>query len=154
MGLGGLTALKRAIEEESRDGRALAENLADNPICSVTKDDAVPCIFIQWKGYATSAQIRFIHECLIALIERNRISKILGDDTALVTVSTEDQDWIIWDWIPRAIAAGLRFAASKSPKGYYGRASVSRIQAVISPKIGVRSFDNLADARAWLCRPL
>jgi hypothetical protein len=149
----GLDALKRVIEKESNDGRALAKNLADNPICAVSRDDGVPCIFVQWKGYATSAQIRFIHECLIGFIERDRVSRILGDDSALVAVTTEDQEWIIWDWTPRAIAAGLRFVASKTPNGYYGRTSVHRIQAVISPKIMAKSFDNLADARAWLRHP-
>jgi hypothetical protein len=154
VGLSGLDVLKRVIEEESNDGRALAENLADNPICAVSLDDAVPCIRVQWRGYATSAQLRFIHESLIGLIKRHRVSKVLGDDSALVSVTSEDQDWIIWEWLPRAIAAGLRVVASKNPNGYYGRMSVNRIQAVISPKLRVRSFDNLTDARQWLCHPV
>jgi hypothetical protein len=149
----GLDALRRVIEEESNDGRALAENLSDNPICTVTRDDDVPCIFVNWKGYATSAQIRFVHECLVGLIGRHGVSKILGDDTALVSIDNEDQEWIIWDWIPRAIAAGLRVVASKKPNGFFGRMSVDRIQAVISPKLRIRSFDNLSDARAWLRHP-
>jgi hypothetical protein len=153
MQVSGLDALKRVIEKEPNDGRALIDNLADNPICTVSRDDSVPCLFVQWKGYATSAQLRFIHERLIGLIERHRVCKVLGDDTALVAVSSEDQDWIIGDWFPRAIAAGLRFAASKRPRGYYGRASVNRIQAVISAKFKIKSFDSLTDARAWLCDP-
>jgi len=152
-GLNGFHALKRVIEEESSDGRALAANLSDNPICAVTRDDSVPCIFVQWRGYATSAQLRYIHECLIGFIERDRISRILGDDTALVSVATEDQEWIIWDWIPRALAAGLRVVASKRPNGYHGRTSVNRIQAVISPKLMIKSFNNLNDARQWLRHP-
>jgi hypothetical protein len=146
----GLQALKRIIDKESSDGRALAENLADNPICAVSFDHSIPCIFVQWKGYATSAQIRYVHECLISLIEQHQVSKILGDDTALVAVTGEDQEWITSDWMPRAVAAGLRVAASKSPDGYYGRTSANRIQARISPKITIRSFDDLTDARAWL----
>jgi hypothetical protein len=52
--MSGLDALKRIIENESNKGRALAENLADNPICIASRDDGVPCIFVQWKGYATA----------------------------------------------------------------------------------------------------
>lgn len=84
--------LKQLIENESSDGRALARNLADNPICTVMRDDSVPCLFVQWKNCATSAQIRFIHECLIDLIKGQGVSEILGDDTALVNISTGDQD--------------------------------------------------------------
>jgi hypothetical protein len=68
------------------DSRALAKNLADNPIYAVALDDAIPCIRVQWRSYATSTQLRFVHESLIGLIERHRVSNVLGDDTALVCV--------------------------------------------------------------------
>ena len=142
--------LKQLIENESSDGRALARNLADNPICTVTRDDSVPCLFVQWKNCATNAQIRFIHECLIDLIKGQGVSKILGDDTALVNISTGDQDWIAQDWLPRAMLAGLRTASSKGPNGYHGRTSVIRIQSMLSSKLIIRSFDDLENARKWL----
>jgi hypothetical protein len=154
MRLSGFDALKRAVEEESNDGRALAKSLSDNPIGEVTLDESVPCIFVRWKGYATSVQLRYIHECLIDFIERERVSRILGDDTALVSAAAEDQAWIIWNWIPLAMVAGLWIVASKIPNSYYGKTSVGRIQAVISPKIRIKSFDDLADARRWLRHPV
>jgi hypothetical protein len=146
-----LAALKHQIETESTDGRALARNLAENPICTVTRDESAQCLFVRWKKYATSAQVRYIHECLIDLIKRYRLSRILGDATALVTIDGEDQDWIIQEWTPRALAAGLRTVASKGPNGYYGRMAAARIQTILSRKLAVRSFDDLAAAREWLC---
>jgi hypothetical protein len=144
--------LKQLIENESSDGRSLARNLADNPIRTVARDDSVPCLFVQWKNCATSAQIRFIHECLIDLIKGQGVSEILGDDTALVNISSGDQDWIAQDWLPRARVAGLRTASSKGPNGYYGRTSVIRIQSMLSSKLIIRSFDDLENARKWLAR--
>lgn len=91
-------------------------------------DDSVPCITIVWKQYATSRQLRFIHENILQMLIRHRVSKILGDDTALPTIHAEDRVWITENWIPRARAAGLVAAASKRPEAYFGQLAVAKIQ--------------------------
>jgi hypothetical protein len=90
--------------------------------------------------------IAAIDPCLVPTLKLERLF-------APLSVAGEDQEWIIWEWVPRAIAAGLRCVASRRPEGHYGRTSVNRIQAVISPKLRVKSFDSLADAREWLRHP-
>jgi thiamine monophosphate kinase len=65
-------------------------------------DKSVPCIAITWKQYATSTQLRFVHENVLQMLMRQRVSKILGDDTALPTIHAEDRVWITEDWMPRA----------------------------------------------------
>jgi hypothetical protein len=149
----GYDELTRFVETESGDGRALVRNPEDNPICSILYDIAIPSLVIRWKGYATSAQLRFIHETLIHLISKYRADRILGDDTALPTISERDQDWITHSWMPRAIAFGLRWAAAKRPHGYFGQASVSRIHTSAPPGLTVRSFESLEEAKQWLERP-
>lgn len=142
--------LARLVEAESGDGRALVRTPEDNPICAVSYDSAIPGLFVKWKGYATSAQLFFIHETLIHLIRRYRAAKILGDDTALATITEPDQEWIARNWMPRAIEAGLRWAAAKRPMGYFGRTSVDRVQSSAPPGLTVRSFETLDEARRWL----
>jgi hypothetical protein len=43
-----------------------------------------------------------------------RVYKILGDDTALPAIPSEDRFWIIDGRFPQAVDCGFRFAASKS----------------------------------------
>jgi hypothetical protein len=145
-----LDVLKRLLRGESGCGRALAENLEDNPICTVSCDPEVPCLVVQWKGYATTAQTRFVHECVIQLIKKHHVSKILGDDRALVSIATADQHWIVSDWMPRAIAAGLKSAASIKPRGYFGKASVDRILSFVPAGLAIRSFERIEEGKAWL----
>ena len=84
---GALKQLRILLEAESGDGLELLKDLEDNPICSISYDESDACIVVLWRRYATSTQLRFIHESIIGLIEKHGASKILGDDTALATNS-------------------------------------------------------------------
>jgi hypothetical protein len=135
---------------ESGDGALHADNLEDNPICAISYDASVPCLVVQWRGPAKSSQIRYIHECLIRLIEKHQVSKILGDDAALRRIQAVDQQWIVSDWMPRAIAAGLRTAASNKPRGRSAQASIKRILSAVPAGLAIRSFESLQEAKGWL----
>jgi hypothetical protein len=65
-----LEQLRAIVGAQSRDGLALLA-LADpenNPICSIKVDWDACCVFIEWKQYSTSAQLRLIHEHIIDLL--------------------------------------------------------------------------------------
>ncbi len=143
-----LEQLRVIVATESSDGQRLAENLSDNPICTVTVDVSIRSIVVTWRRYATSTQLRFIHEAILDLVHRWGLSRILGDDTALPTIHAEDQRWIVEDWMPRASAAGLRAAASKSPASYFGRLAAKRVAS--NAPWPVHAFDDMREARHWL----
>jgi hypothetical protein len=145
-----LNRLRAQLETESGDSRKLLKNLKDNPICSLTFDEAIPAVVIIWRQYATSTQLRFIHESILGLLQKHAASKILGDDTDLPTIPAEDQAWIVEDWMPRAIVAGLKFACCKRPDSYFGRVSVRSVQSVAPKGLATREFDNFDEARRWL----
>jgi hypothetical protein len=145
-----LRELREKLRHESRDGFQLLENFGDNPICSIRHDETNHCIIVVWKQYATQIQFRYIHEKLLSLICAHRVYKILGDDTALPAIPSEDRFWIIDEWFPRAVQCGLRFAASKRPDAYFGRLAVSHIQSGAPAGLQCRTFEKLEEAREWL----
>jgi hypothetical protein len=147
---GAFDGLQHLLEGDTGDGRALARDLEDNPICAVSYEPDVPCLLVKWKRYATSTQLRYIHECLIRLIEKHRVSKILGDDTDLASIAAIDQHWIVHNWMPRAITAGLKNAASVKPRAYFGQTSVNRILSIVPTELAIQSFDDFESARIWL----
>jgi hypothetical protein len=142
--------LQHLLQGESGESHALADNIEDNPICTVSHDADVPCLVVRWKRYANSTQVRYIHECLIRLIRKHRVSKILGDDTDLVNIAAADQHWIVRDWMPRAMAAGLKSAVSIKPRAYFGQTSVNRILSIVPDGLAIRSFDDYEEGRTWL----
>src|SRR5579859_3578648 len=143
----GLERLRRLAAAESRGGKSLAANIEDNPVCAISVDREVPCVVLVWKRYPTSAQLRFIHESVLDLISRYGLRKILGDDTDLPTLHDDDQDWITGNWMPRAVAAGLRFGAYKRAEAYSGKAARARILALAPAGLTLRACDDLMDAR-------
>jgi len=147
-----LYELREKLRQGSRDSFQLLENFQDNPICSIRHDEANHCIIVVWKQYATQIQFRYIHEQLLSLICAHRVYKILGDDTALPAIPSEDRFWIIDEWFPRAVKCGLRFAASKLPDAYFGRLAVSHIQSAAPTGLQCRTFQKLDEAREWLDR--
>ena len=145
-----LHELREKLRKDSRDSFQLLENFWDNPICSIIHDEANHCITVVWKQYASQVQLRYIHESLLMLICKHRVYKILGDDTALPAIPSEDRFWIIDKWFPRAVECGLRFAASKRPTSYFGKLAVGHIQSAAPVGIECRSFEQLYEAKEWL----
>lgn len=145
-----LTALRGQLEREPGDSLSLLRNPLDNHLCSIVVDDSVPCLVVRWKGYTTSAQLRFILEHVLRMLRRHRLSRILGDDSAIPVIHAEDQQWIVSDWFPRAIAAGWRVSANRIPTEYFGELTTRTVQAEVPAPVVIRSFDELAEARQWL----
>jgi hypothetical protein len=143
-----LEQLRGVIEAESKDGLKLM--MEGHPICSIHLDGTVPCVTVTWSGYVTSTQYRYCHELLIELLRQRNISRMLDDATALPTIHGADQGWVVGNWLPRAIAAGLQAVASKRPQAYFGRLAVEAIRSVPSSEIPMRCFDDLESARVWL----
>ena len=150
MSASSLEQLMRLVERESTDGAKLLENPSDNPICSLSYDEAARCVTIVWRKYATSAQFRFVHEAMIDLLVQYRAGKILGDDTDLPVVHVEDQNWIVDDWTPRAMAAGLKAVSTSFSLSFFGRLTIASIQTGIAKKIAIKAFPNIHLARNWL----
>ena len=107
--------LCEVLRHESQEGRAVLSSPYENPICSIGVDESVPCLRVSWKSYATSAQLRFILEHVLQMLKRHNLTRILGDDAAIPVIHSEDQVWIANNWFPRAIEAGWRVSANRTP---------------------------------------
>jgi hypothetical protein len=145
-----LQEIAQKLRADSLDSLQLLSNVAENPICSVGVDLSVPCVSVVWKRYATSMQLRFVHENIIALLRDHGLRAVLGDDTALATIHAEDQRWITEYWMPRAKLAGLVAVADVRPSASWARAAVSAVQGILAQHFSIASFDDRESARTWL----
>jgi SpoIIAA-like len=68
-----------------------------------------------------------------------------------VLIGSDDQNWLTSDWIPRAMAAGLRRAALITPTFYFNRVAVESVGQRLDPQaLTLQFFDSREAARAWL----
>jgi hypothetical protein len=145
-----LVDLRLIAERESYEGALLVRNPYDSPICKLSYDEEVRCIEVVWRKYATSAQLRYIHEIILLMLAQHKAETILGDDVDLPIVHAEDQRWITEVWLPRAKAAGLKAAASTISMTFFGRVAIGCIQAKLAHEIQIRNFRSIHSARCWL----
>jgi len=119
--------------------------------CEVRFDPEVPCVIMDWRGYATKAAFRAGNERVLDAIVARRAEKLLGDISDFVLISAEDQRWLNETWIPQAIEAGLRRVALVQPSFYFNRVAVESVIAKLDPaRLEVGYFPDLAAARSWL----
>lgn len=119
--------------------------------CTVGYDVDVPCVFMTWKGYATTPLFREANARVLACLAERRATRLLGDVADFVLIAAADQDWLTTEWIPRAVAAGLRRAAIVQPTSYFNRVAVENVGRRTDPeRLSVGFFDTAEAARAWL----
>jgi hypothetical protein len=108
-------------------------------------------VFVQWKAWANSNEYRAAQEMVITALRENHASRNLIDSTDSRVVTEEDQQWLVEDWIPRAIAAGRRWTAIVLPKSALGRTIAENIDKhPRSNRVKVEHFETVEQAAAWL----
>lgn len=122
-----------------------------NEACSISYDPDVPCIVVEWHGYATTLQFREVKENILWLLTEKQCSKILADTTHLPIISTEDQVWVNEDWLPRAQEVGYRACGMVNSRFYFSRIAIrSMMKHANRNELPLEYFDSPAAARAWL----
>ena len=124
---------------------------AEIPVCAVSYDPQVPCVVMEWRGYATTRQFRDANERVLAALVEHRTSKVLCDVRQFKLIHGEDQDWLNNDWIPRAADAGMRTCALVTPVFYFNKVAVETVARRLDPTvIRVHFFEQRDEARRWL----
>ena len=119
--------------------------------CTVGYDAEVPCVIMTWKGYATSREFREANERILGVLCERNASKLLGDIKEFVLIGADDQHWLSTNWIPRAMAAGLRTVAMVTPVFYFNRVAVESVGQKLDPEaLILQHFDDRDTASQWL----
>jgi hypothetical protein len=85
------------------------------------------------------------------ILEQDRASKWLADDSENTVVRNGDLEWARRTWGPRVVGAGLKYWGIVPPRLTIGRMQMDQI--VTGAKtlgLKIRTFENDAAASAWL----
>ena len=123
----------------------------DTQYVLVRWDGDGPWVYVQWRGWANSAEYRAAQEAVILAIRENHASRNLIDSTDARVVSEDDQKWLIENWMPRAVAAGRQWTAIVLPRSALGRTIAENIDKhPRSNSTKVEHFETVEEAAAWL----
>jgi hypothetical protein len=114
-------------------------------------DETIQAGWAEYKGYAEGEEFRAAYEANLQLLRQKRACRWLSDARLLAPISQADQRWLNNDWLPRMIAAGLRWSAVVSPRAAVSRLTVKQIVSKINNvSLVTDHFDDLEAARSWL----
>ncbi|HUY72969.1 MAG TPA: hypothetical protein VMW11_00490 [Candidatus Dormibacteraeota bacterium] len=127
----------------------------DLPGVAVVKwDPGLRSVFVELQGWANDLEVEAILDTGLRALTEHHGSRWLADGRNMKVVRQADQEWIIENWMPRALAAGLRRNAVVTAKsGLAMRNLEDMLAKVPSDRLEVGYFPTVDLAAAWLIRP-
>ncbi len=120
---------------------------------SVKWDGARATVVVVWEGWANSTEFAALLEAGVRALKDHRGSRWLADCRRQKVLSPADQDRADREWLPRALAAGLKnFAVVLPDSGLAGMNIKDRLAGVPKAKLEIGYFATVEQAQEWLAR--
>lgn len=120
-------------------------------VVSITWDPDCEAVLVVWQGAGVAADFKALLPAEIAALKRHGSSKLLVDCRLQGPLPREDQDWADAEWVPKAVAAGLRCFAVVLPDNREAAINLEdRLGRVKRPELQIAFFTSAPPARGWL----
>ncbi len=125
----------------------------DSHFLRVSFEGEVPCVTMQWKGFATSEEFREGLNAGLKTVETEKCSNWLADLRKMEVIAPEDEAWSNENWFPRGLAGGIKKMALIPSEDVFNSLSVDSIMSKVEG-IGlvIHYFSNVEEARQWLAK--
>jgi hypothetical protein len=106
---------------------------------------------MDWYGYSRQEEFREGTEYMLKVLVENRAHKVLADIREMTLIGKNDQSYIQYNFLPRAIERGFRAIALVRPANYFNAIAVESIlPRAEALRVQMRVFNDLAAASDWL----
>jgi hypothetical protein len=109
---------------------------------------------IDWQtAPMTRMDLRAVYEHTLHLLKRSGLRKVLSDHRLMAAYTPEDREWLLHDWVPRAIAeAGYSHCAVVQAQDVFNYQTTQQLATEVSRRttLVVEYFDQLDPALTWL----
>jgi hypothetical protein len=122
-------------------------------VASVRWDQGGQVVLVEWEGWADSTEFKDLLDAEILALQQHRGSRLLADCRQQKVINPADQQRANKEWLPRALAAGLKRFAVVLPKS--GLAEMNLREAlgkVPETALQVAYFATLEEGKAWLAQ--
>jgi hypothetical protein len=108
-------------------------------------------VVMEWDGYATSTEFKEGTELMLNTMIKHNAFKVLADIKDMILIGSEDQQWLIEQFLPRAIEFGFKAIAIIKPDSYFNKVAVESVSyKVDKDKLEIVFFDSTDQAKEWL----
>ena len=120
-------------------------------VASVRWDQDGQLVLVEWQGWANADEFAELLEAEIVALRKHHGTRILADCRRQKVLNPKDQDRANREWVPRALAAGLKRFAVVVPSSVLAdvnlKASLDRVPPTA---LQVAYFNTPEEARDWL----
>jgi hypothetical protein len=122
-------------------------------VVTVSWDPNDELVLVVWEGWANGEEFEALLNAEVEALSRQRGSRLLADCRRQRVLSPIEQDRADREWLPRALAAGLKRFAIVLPTSALAAMNLQdRLRKVPNAALDVAYFDGVEEARAWIVR--
>ncbi len=119
-------------------------------VAVVTWDPTLTAVYVDVQGWGDLVELAALLEAGLQALTEHRGSRWLAEDRNIKGITQSDQDWIVQEFFPRALAAGLSRIALVI-KNKRALASVDQLVGRMpAANAEVAHFATVDEARSWL----
>ncbi|HET7420866.1 MAG TPA: hypothetical protein VFL27_10840 [Candidatus Dormibacteraeota bacterium] len=120
-------------------------------VATVRWDEAHQTVFVEWDGWANSAEFGALLDAEVRALEEHGGSCLLADCRRQRVLNPADQERADREWMPRAIMAGLKRFAIVLPESDMAAGHLKeRLGKVPKTAMHIAYFASVEEAREWL----
>jgi hypothetical protein len=120
---------------------------------SVRWDGGAATVVVEWEGWANSAEFAAMLDAGVKALNDHSGSRWLADCRLQKVLIPADQERAGREWVPRALAAGLKRFAVILPVSGLARTNLKdSLDEVPATRLEVGYFDTVEQAKEWLAR--
>lgn len=124
----------------------------ENDVIRVSYDPDFSLGVGEWKGFASSDEIRQIALRSLEFVNEKGITRWLADRRNMKAIRQQDQQWTAEVFIPKLLESSLRRMATIVSKDIFNQMAIEQIirRSGGLGSIALRDFENYKDAMEWL----
>jgi len=120
-------------------------------VAVVTWDPTLQAVYTEAQSWADPSELAAVLEAGLQALTEHDGSRWLADGRNMKVLKQSDQDWIVQEFYPRAVAAGLKRIALVIPTSGLAMATVEQLaHRLPAAQVEVAFFPTLDEARSWL----
>jgi hypothetical protein len=120
-------------------------------VAMVGWEAATETVLVEWAGWADATEFTALLDAEIRALREHQGTRLLVDCRLQQVLTPTALDWADREWMPRALAAGLKRMAVLLPETPAAAADLKgRLGRVPKEALQVMYFDEVEPARDWL----
>ncbi|GAC1662683.1 MAG: hypothetical protein PVS2B1_21560 [Candidatus Dormibacteraceae bacterium] len=119
-------------------------------VATVRWEEKAKLVVVEWEGWADSKEFKELLDAEIKAVREHGGSRLLADCRQQKVINPADQDRANRDWLPRAMAAGLKRFAVVLPQSGLAAMNLKDALKAADPRLRVAYFGTVEEGRAWL----